>query len=542
MKRKFSDLHCHNHMRAHFQMQEKQKKFTRKGEFSPWTVIASNSKAIADGKMGASYSQIDLVKCWNANLRLTFNSLYPLERQFVQGMDPKIKEDKWYHFLASLILGDKGLRRDLLQTAYMRIPDKVVDYFQSPDYDYWESLTREKNFVIKDSGVRITKNEIHVPGAILGERKAAEKRAKEDPDSYVAENACYRIPKNRVELQKSLADDTEITMILTIEGAHALGTDRVKSVQDISDRVQFIKNMWEVPVFFITFAHHFDNRLCGHAHSIPGMGKILMKQRPHMNEGFRRNGHRIIREILGLNLAGERDESLGYRILIDVKHMAARSRVEYYNLVKTRLAKGDRIPVIASHCGYSGIKTLQNHIDLEKKEKDDYTDPSGKFNAWNINLCDEDVEIIVKTKGLIGLSFDQRILGITSEDLKKDKTSEKKRNSIQLIWENLEGFVKSAYSNPNLTDAEKASIWKCLTIGTDFEGLIDPVNPFPTVLSFESMAKQLVEVIDLARKDPKATHLAHFKTTADVEKWVDDFCFGNAETFVLENYPEPGVG
>ena len=99
MKRKFSDLHCHNHMRAHFQMQEKQKKFTRKGEFSPWTVIASNSKAIQNGKMGASYSQIDLVKCWNANLRLTFNSLYPLEREFVQAqreayMETAIEDDE----------------------------------------------------------------------------------------------------------------------------------------------------------------------------------------------------------------------------------------------------------------------------------------------------------------------------------------------------------------------------------------------------------------------------------------------------------------
>ena len=109
--------------------------------------------------------------------------------------------------------------------------------------------------------------------------------------------------------------------------------------------------------------------------------------------------------------------------------------------------------------------------------------------------------MIVKTRGLIGLSFDQRILGLTSDDIKKDKTREKKRNSIQLIWGNLEGFVKSAYSNPNLTDAEKSRIWKCLTIGTDFEGLIDPVDPFPTALSFELMANQLVEEIDLARKD-----------------------------------------
>ena len=73
MPRKFSDLHCHNHMRAHFHMQEKQKKFERKDKFSPWTVIASNRKGYLKGKMGASYSQSDFVKAWNGNVRLTFN-------------------------------------------------------------------------------------------------------------------------------------------------------------------------------------------------------------------------------------------------------------------------------------------------------------------------------------------------------------------------------------------------------------------------------------------------------------------------------------
>lgn len=534
MKRKFSDLHCHNHMRVHFHMQAKEKKFTRKGEFSPWTVIGSKAKSEELGKMGASYSQIDLVKCWNGNLRLTFNSLYPLERQFVLGMDPKIKEDKWYHFMARGILGKAGLKRDLLQTAYMRIPDKVVDYFQSPEYDYWESLNREKDFVLMDSGKRIKKNEIHVPSALLGDKKATAKRAQLFPDSYVAENACFRVPKNRNELLKSLADDSEITMILTIEGAHSLGTDKCSGVQEISDRLKVIKEKWEVPLFFITFAHHFDNHLCGHAHSIPGMGKVLMKQRKHMNEGFRINGHRIIRETLGLNMNLERDPSLGYRILIDVKHMAARSRVEYYELVKECMAKGDRIPVIASHCGYSGIKKLQDHIDCEKLEKDGHCDPSGKFNAWNINMCDEDIEIIVQTGGLFGISFDQRILGITKKDL-KDKNS--KRNGIQLIWENIEAIVKSAYENSNLTEVQKPQIWKSITIGTDFEGLIDPVNAYPTALEFELMANNLVLEIDQARKDPKAKHLAHLISKEDVEKAVDDFCYNNAETFVKENYP-----
>ena len=537
MSRKFSDLHCHNHMRAHFHFQEKEKKFRRKEEFSPWTVIASNEKKQEAGKMGASYSQIDLVKCWNANLRLTFNSLYPLERQFVKGMDPKIGEDKWYHFFIRQILGDTGLRRDLLQTAYMRIPDKVVDYFQSEDYDYWESLVREKNFVLMDSGKRIDQNEIHIPGLQLNERKLEEKLVKEQPQSYLAQNACYRIPKNKVDLLKSLADDSEITMILTIEGAHALGTDRAESIEVISSRVKEIKEKWEIPIFFLTFAHHFDNRLCGHAHSIPGAGKALMNQRKHMNEGFRRDGKRILRELLGLNRYLKRDPILGYRILIDVKHMAAKSRMDFYSWVRICLKKGDRIPVIASHCGYSGLPSLYVHTITEKCEKDDFTDPTGKFNAWNINLCDEDVEIIVQTRGLIGISFDQRILGITKEQLKDEKKKIKKRNGVELLWDNIEGMVKSAYSNPNLSDTEKEQIWKCLTIGSDFEGLIDPVNPYPTALHYGQMANNLVFVIEQARKKKKTPHLSRFQSREDVEKWVDDFCYGNAEKFVIENYP-----
>lgn len=533
MSRKFSDLHCHNHMRAHFHMQEKEKKFNKKGEFSPWTVIASNAKKREQGKMGASYSQIDLVKCWNGNLRLTFNSLYPLERQFVKGMDPKIKEDKWYSFVARGVLGHSGLKRDVLQKGFMRIPDKVIDFFQSEKYDYWESLKRERDFVLLDSGKRITKNEIHVPSAILGDEKAAARRAKEDPRSYVAENACYRVPKNKAELLESLADDSEITMIITIEGCHAIGTDRCKTDQGRSERVQSIKNEWEVPVFFITFAHHFDNYLCGHAHSLPDMGKILMKQSENINGGFTENGRRIIREFLGLNSEGKRDPSLGYRILIDVKHMAAKSRVEYYKMVNECLKNGDRIPVIASHCGYSGISTLDEHVKCEQNEKDDYCDEkTRKFNAWNINMCDEDIEMIVKTRGMFGISFDQRILGIT----KKDKKSA--RNGIQLIWENIEGIVLSAYENPNLTEAEKSQIWRSLTLGTDFEGLIDPVNVYSTALEYDKFADDLVGEIDKARQIPGAKHLAHIASREDAERLVDDFCYNNAEAFVMENYPK----
>lgn len=531
MAMRFSDLHCHNHMRAHFWMQEQRKRFERKGQFTPWTVISSNRKGYLKGKMGASYSQTDLVKAWNGNLRLTFNSLYPLEKPFVKGFKPKLGEDKWTRFLIAFATSHKLPLRDFIQTAYMRIPDDAVDYFQSTAYDYWESLNREMEFVTMDSGKRIKRNEVFTPGLARRIFESEKNRRNNFPREMLAKDACYHIPKTREDLRASVDDDSEITMVLTIEGAHALGTDRA-SIAEVSRRVNYIKTQWPTPVFFITFAHHFDNKLCGHAHSIPDQGKALLDQSVNLNAGFNDNGRRILREFLGLNRKLEIDPKLGYRILIDVKHMSARARKEYYEeIVKPCLAKDDIIPIIGSHCGYSGISSLEKHIERMPKEVDDYCDDSGLFNSWNINLCDEDIEMIVKTKGLFGLSFDQRILGITAED------KESKRNGIQLLWENIEGIVKSAYANENLGDEEKPHIWKCITIGTDLEGLIDPVSPYPTVLEFELFAGNLIFEIEQARKKGNPKHLSHFKDLNEVRTAVEDFCFHNAANFVKKHYP-----
>jgi len=297
--------------------------------------------------------------------------------------------------------------------------------------------------------------------------------------------------------------------------------------------VKYLKEEWEVPVFFITFAHHFNNRLCGHAHSIPDKGKLLLDQSKNLNKGFNENGRRIARELLGLDRNLDRNPKLGYRILLDVKHMSATSRKEYYEeIVLPCLMNGDPIPVIASHCGYSGIEKLEDHIRNYDQEVDDYSDSrTQKFNAWNINICDEDIEVILKSGGVFGLSFDQRILGIT----KKDK--ETNRNGIQLLWENMKGIVSGVYSNENLTDDQKSQIWKSMTIGTDFEGLIDPTDFYPTALEFEIFANNLVFEIDQERQKSESLFLAHLKSREDCEKLVDDFCFTNAENFVLRNFP-----
>ena len=533
MKNSYSDLHCHNHMRAHFHMQRRKEIFKKEGKLSPWSVVPSNFKKNKKGANSAAYSQTDLVRAWNSGLRLTFNSLYPLERNFVKGKKISLKEDLLNAVVAG-VTSHLFFFRDLIQMLAMKIPKVTVDYFQSDHYDYWESFQEEYAFVALDSGNRIAQNQILATRAEIRRLDLDQNTKSYFHQSYVAKDACYRIPKDRNELFESLADPTEITMILTIEGAHAFGSDTATPEQ-VGKRIKEIKtdkNKWKYPFFFITFGHHFDNRLVGHAHSIPDIGKLIFDQSDRMNEGIPTSGFPILRQLLGLNTFNKRDIDQGYRILIDVKHMSAKSRRDYYaQIVRPALADGDVIPVIASHCGYSGRKTLQDHITDQNLETDNWKDKeAGLFNAWNINMCDEDIEIILETKGLFGLSFDQRILGLEKKDNKSS------RNSITLIWQNIEGILKASYRT-KLDKAIQNRIWTCLTIGTDFEGLIDPVNPYSSVFDFAKLERDLINLIDAQRILPNQSHLAFIRDRGHVVQLVRDFCYNNAEAFVKVHYP-----
>ena len=63
---------------------------------------------------------------------------------------------------------------------------------------------------------------------------------------------------------------TKIALVLSIEGLHVLNTglDQPVSDADVLDKVKQIKTFDKAP-FFVTFSHHFNNDLCGHARSLP---------------------------------------------------------------------------------------------------------------------------------------------------------------------------------------------------------------------------------------------------------------------------------
>ncbi|WP_194774341.1 amidohydrolase family protein [Pararhodonellum marinum] len=530
---KYADLHCHNHMRAYFWSQGREPHFRRNNLDNAWTVISSNLRSQSKAGMAAAYSQCDLVKAWNGGVRLTFNSLYPIEKGFF--VSPESPSDGKSMFLREVIRKVTHHRlplRTILQMVYMRIPDRLVKKFQDLDYDYWEAIQEEVEFLDKTNGVEVS-NQIYTPGFL---RRAVESRSNRRRLRPLSLNATgiYRIPKNLRELETSLEKE-EITMVMTIEGAHALGTDQASlPIEKFLKRVDFIKKDWPFPIFFITFAHHFNNFLCGHAHSIPDIGKWLLNQDNGKNDGFNENGWKVIRRFLSLNQDNQRDDSLGYRILIDVKHMSALARKEFYEEIVLKCYKnGDVIPVIASHCGFSGKFSLDDHIQNFDLENDSYFDVSGNFNAWNINMCQEDVRIIFKTRGLFGLSFDQRIMGIPK---KEDPNAS--RNNIRCLWDNIKYIVKTIYEDTSVPASEKSEIWDCIMIGTDFEGLIDPVTPYPTVLEFCEFEIDLVDTINENRSHVPGENqfLAFLESPEDTLKLVRKLCYDNAEKFVKKHY------
>lgn len=536
--KKFADLHCHTHIRSFSWLRHHKRRHIKRGQYSSWTIVAHNrGKSYRQGRKGSSYNQSDLESLVKGGVRLVFNSLYPVEKEFFKMASSPAGNDKrglrtviWWLSHEDVPLRDWG------QGYYMRLPQPLINFYQSNKYDYWEYLKEEYEFVVKDSG-KASRTKVVIPGIV---RKTFESKRRWQRDRINAAGM-YVIPKSKEELEVVMHEDENIVMILTIEGAHIFGTDQTMEIEVLKSRVAALKAMSH-PIFFFTFAHHFNNFLCGHAHSFPDIGTWLFNQKSGMKNDFSPEGRIILRQLLAIDEQGNSKPEDGYRILIDLKHMNARSRKSYYKMIKafphaSEEEGANQIPVIASHCGYSGIKDLKSHMDIMDAgtEENDFFDSTGKFNAWNINMCDEDIKVIFYTKGLLGLSFDQRILGVAMGK----KVQSKQRNNIGALWENIKGIAEVIYQETNIPAAEKEKVWNIMTIGTDFDGHINPIDKFKTAKQFGSFRSDLLCIMKKeVAKEVVPACLQAFTSHEDIEKIVDNICYQNAADFVIQHYPD----
>ena len=477
-----------------------------------------NVSAEKRGGRATRYSQVHPTKMAAGDLRIAFASITPIEKGFfLTTVDPsnwkkevvalfsgktltktalsllkKEKQRAGHH--ATGVLRNNGPFRLMLQRVFMGYSFSRIRFLKSPEFDYWEEYLKEISFY--ENGL----------------------------DKEV-EGWSYRLIDSAEALQECVASQKELAMILTIEGAHTFsvkGDDSIEKESIILSRIADLKaQTW--PVFFITFSHHFYNGLCGHAKSIMDSGCLIMNQEEGLGEGFTTLGWRALRELLSID---DKNRDLdGARILIDCKHMSPLGRKQFYENIVTpynrrRSKKREKIPVIISHAAYNTFSTLEELINNIDQEDDDFCREG--FLAWGINYCDEDIRIVVQSEGLIGLCFDRRICGVRASD--RLTTSFVKNALIKQII----ATVEVAWTDESLSKKEKTRIWNCISIGTDFDGLIDPLPRYSSATSLSLFAEDLKEALELASEKYGILEIG-------VEEIVEKISWRNAYDFGLKH-------
>lgn len=576
---KFADLHAHPSGKTFPRYYNGDAKDFRKIAAHLWSIPKSKIISLMKGLRATSYSQADVGSLIRHSGKLVFASIYPLEEGFVK---------------------DMGTPNDppalFLQIA-LNYTGKRIRYLRSGKGEYFKELQAEWEFLQRKSGQHSQGTIAQNPSPNIHVREATETVAglyyilahnPQNIESY-KEPWGPRAMIGPDKLDQALNTDNCTVFVLTIEGMHSLSMrnqDEAVPDQQLKDRIRIIKD-W--PVFFITFAHHFDNDLCAHAKSFfkvplpwnPDQSKIVnfipndpskrpfSKKNPgkaadydmdERKKGFTPKGMAAIRQLLSVKKTPEGkvvdDPEQGRRILIDTKHMSASSRLEFYDSIirpyiedtKAITARDGQpasgcIPVIASHSAYSGVDSLETMIE-GYFEENDFPKEGNPFNYWNINLSDEDVEMIVTTGGMIGLNLDQRVLGIMFKMQLQHlllpalfKHPKERGNNIHIILNNLLGMAE-AIRKKNLGlhrfDPQGYSVWNCFSLGTDFDGGIDPVDEYASVAKMETLHRDLKVAFEEAWEAGKLTDFV--EKPEHIDLILDLFFYENAYRFLKQHF------
>jgi len=412
------------------------------------------------------YREADFTTLVNGKVNIGVISLYPIETGFVhpQLFKPESKE------LIDLI------------TLFGR---ERVAYLQSAEYNYFEDLNSENQFLSSLHNI-IPKN---------GTSK-------------------YVLASSGVQLASQTNETLRI--IVSIEGAHVFCNGHDVEDQtawaDVDKRIETVKN-WKYPPFFITLCHHFYNGLASHAKSlfIKVLGTELLDQSRGLDQPV--NGQKYITDTGYKVIDYLYSTANGKRILIDVKHMCKKTRLEFYAY---RKGKYDSIPLISSH------GALVN------------------FYNQNINLDIDDINEIYNSNGLIGIELDQRVIGYNDQHklnrfwnwLLNIFRSTDKKNLVwaEYFWKNVLAIAERCYELDQNVDP-----WKIICLGTDFDGIINPLNGFRRSTDLQALSSSLLEYVnDYWEKGNGKIPKNHLGMTA--EDVVGNIMYKNAYDFIVKNY------
>jgi len=307
----------------------------------------------------------------------------------------------------------------------------------------------------------------------------------------------YEVIRSGQHLKKVLADPLKIAIILNIEGGHTLGHSL--EPDDIShtlayqnfylDNVERLKGLkpiksgslevLEYPFLSMNINHFFWNGLGGHARTFGAAQTFIFGGKKGVGEGLTDFGKKVIKRML--------DKSEGRRILVDIKHMSLESRNWYFDYLRELREKGDTVGIISSHSTVAGIsknsKAYQEN-DNKSKNKNSY------LNLWRISLCDEDVQEIHASKGVIGIMLDKyRLIGELGKKAIEETvagSAQRRKLYAKILWANIFECIEAV---------GKPSAWDIIAIGSDFDGMIVPFETYPRSNEMPDMAQDLLDFL-----------------------------------------------
>lgn len=471
----FADIHCHPTLKAYgHSFPEKENSRNLKSKSSVWFYDPPNMFEKLIDLLGGlvKYRQSSLSSQGFGNTGIVIASLYPMERGF---LDNKMGTGEFNDLLLNLVTSVGRERINFVQS--------VTDYF--PD------LENEYNFLRQMDGKMVS----------LADRA----------------NYHYSLARNSADVESTLNADTiddnksnSIAVIVSIESAHSFGTG-IHPKQKPADRnyvlgnVEKVKN-WEHRPIFMTVAHHFYNELCGHAESLTGKVKSAVDQSYMMNSGFTPLGLEVVDKML--------DNSNNKRILIDIKHMSRASRLEYFNLLDTKYA-GQDIPVVVTHGACIG-NDQDKHL----------------FMNADINLYDDEITRVAKTNGLFGIQLDERRIAAHGDfELKKSHGLERRKvlfHSSFLVWRQIQHIAE-------LLDSQGLFAWGIQSIGSDYDGIIDPINGFWTAENLPTLDDYLLMHAH-TYMSAQSGNLKQSFNHIDPEEIVSRMMGDNVYNFVMKYY------
>jgi microsomal dipeptidase-like Zn-dependent dipeptidase len=376
--------------------------------------------------------------------------------------------------------------------------------------------------------------------------------------------ASFKIINSETDFKEN--SDNTIYGVIIVEGSHCFFND--PNAPDA--KRAFTQNLEQFTndntVLAMNICHMQQNPFCNHAYGIQFFNPGYFYP---TGKGITNWGHELI-ETLSAK-----------KILTDIKHMSVQSRIDLYLKLQDPNDTSKFIqPIICTHAGTTGLSMNDKVKYLYSAPEDKGSvyevvylkpksihDGDAYHNCSSINLYDEDINNILLSEGIIGLSFDQRILGYADESVIPDLTTPHDMEYIShdealaflgpnpaglkiwtdddAIWtaedfaaiepvmvaeihrkfliNNIVHILWVANKNPGIGATGAA---KQICIGTDFDGLINAIDCCKETTGLKQLKADM--------QDEMKTMLSKAGIgNIDTAQLLEDIFYNNGKNFVL---------